>query len=149
MIREMKPEDRATYLQMAHAFYNSEAVLHAVPEAVFVKSFEEMMKEGPYIRGYIIEDQGRPAGYMILSFTFSAEVGGLVVLVEEIYLDEGCRGKGLGSQALEFARQSFLQAARLRLEVTEENQAAVRLYLRRGYKPLEYKQMVIDLTGAE
>ena len=85
MIREMKPEDRATYLQMAHAFYNSEAVLHAVPEAVFVKSFEEMMKEGPYIRGYIIEDQGRPAGYMILSFTFSAEEGGLVVLVEEIY----------------------------------------------------------------
>ena len=71
------------------------------------------------------------------------------MLVEEIYLDEGCRGKGLGSQALEFARQSFPQAARLRLEVTEENQAAVRLYLRRGYKPLEYKQMVIDLTGAE
>ena len=31
---------------------------------------------------------------MILSFTFSAEVGGLVVLVEEIYLDESLLDKG-------------------------------------------------------
>lgn len=146
MIREMTAADRELYLEMGHRFYNSEAVLHQLPEGIYHKNFDEMLKSGPYIRGYIIEAEGQCAGYMILSFTFSAEVGGLVVLIEELYIDDAFRGKGLGTQALDYVRGAFPEAARFRLEVTEENQGAMRLYTRKGFKPLEYRQMVIDFT---
>ena len=52
------------------------------------------------------------------------------------------RGKGLGTQALEWFREQYASARRLRLEVNRENEGAIRLYQRKGYHFLEYLQMV-------
>ncbi|WP_458861885.1 GNAT family N-acetyltransferase [Acidaminobacterium chupaoyuni] len=149
MIREMTVKDYPIYHKMARRFYNSPAVLHQLPDEIYEKSFHEMVSGSPFIKGYLIEEGEETAGYMILSFTFSAEVGGMVVLVEELYLEDAFRGNGLGSKALDFVRKAYPDAARFRLEVTEENQGAIRLYERMGYQPLEYRQMVIDFTEEE
>lgn len=151
MIRPITKEDKRLYLELAHQFYSSEAVLHPLPEEIYHKNFDQLTRENPYIKGYIIEREGRPAGYLILSFTFSAEVGGLVVLVEELFVSPAFQNQGLGRQALDFVRQEFPQAARFRLEVTAQNQGAVRLYRRAGYQPLNYLQMTLDVEqeGAE
>lgn len=145
-IREMTGADKNLYLEMGHKFYSSEAVLHALPEEIYEKNFAEIVSFSPYIKGYIIEKDGAPLGYMILSFTFSAEVGGMVVLIEELFLDEAARGQGVGTKALNFVKETFPNAARHRLEVTNENEGAARLYARMGFKPLEYRQMIIDFT---
>lgn len=151
MIRPMTKQDRELYLQMAHQFYSSEAVLHPLPEEIYDKNFHQLSRENPYIKGYILEQEGEAAGYLILSFTFSAEVGGLVVLVEELFVLPAFQNRGLGGQALDFVRREFPQAARFRLEVTAQNQGAVRLYRRAGYRPLDYLQMTLDVEqeGAE
>lgn len=146
IIREMVAKDKAAYIEMGHKFYDSPAVLHKLPEEIYEKNFAEMISFSPYIKGYIIEDDGVQAGYMILSYTFSAEVGGTVVLIEELFLDDNARGKGIGTKALEFVRNQYPNAARFRLEVTQENEGAIRLYERMGFTMLEYRQMIVDFT---
>ena len=81
MIREMTAQDEKRYLDMGQEFYSSNAVLHPIPREIYHKNFQEMLQGSPYIKGYIIEKDGQTAGYMILSFTYSSEVGGMVVLI--------------------------------------------------------------------
>lgn len=149
MIRPMTSQDEQLYLRLAHQFYSSEAVLHQLPEQIYHRNFQQLTRQNPYAKGYIIEQDGEPAGYLLLSFTFSAEVGGLVVLVEELYVLPQFQNQGLGRQALEFVRWQFPQAARFRLEVTAQNQGAMRLYRRAGYQPLDYLQMTLDTEQEE
>ena len=112
----------------ARSFTYTYIYLHPIPREIYHKNFQEMLQGSPYIKGYIIEKDGQTAGYMILSFTYSSEVGGMVVLIEELFLHENFRGCGLGTEALDFVRKQFPHAARFRLEVTPDNGGAARLY---------------------
>lgn len=44
MIREIREEDKQLYMDLTEEFYNSEAVLHPIPEAYREATFEEMMR---------------------------------------------------------------------------------------------------------
>ena len=87
-----------------------------------------------------------PAGYGLVSLTYSNEAGGLVVWLEELYIRDFARGFGLGTELIGYIENQYRdQAVRFRLEVEEENHAAVRLYRRKGYTSLPYAQMVKEL----
>lgn len=84
---------------------------------------------------WIIESEGEIAGYFVLTVCFSLEFGGRFGLLDELYIAEEWRGRGLGSAALEFAaawcRGRGIGA--LRLEVWTRNAGAIRLYERAGF----------------
>ncbi len=144
MIRDIVSADREIFLSMAKSFYSSSAVVHNVDSGNFEATFTAAMDKSPFIRIFIIEDEGNPIGYALLSFTHSNEAGGLVVWIEEIYISEACRGKGYGSRFLGFVEQEYPSAKRIRLEVRGDNEEAVELYYRLGYEALDYVQMVKD-----
>lgn len=143
MIRELKQEDRELYLKMAHDFYHSPAVLHPVPDSYLERTFEECMNGGTYAKAFILEYEGEPAGYGLVSKTFSQEAGGYVYWLEELYILAQYRSKGLGSEFFAYVEEHKEEGvARFRLEVEEDNTRAAALYERLGYKPLDYKQMI-------
>lgn len=143
MIRELKQEDRELYLKMAHDFYHSPAVLHPVPDSYFERTFEECINGGTYVRAFILEYDGQPAGYGLIAKTFSQEAGGYVYWLEELYILEEFRSKGLGSEFFAYVEEHKEEGVlRFRLEVEEDNTRAAALYERLGYKPLNYKQMM-------
>lgn len=143
MIRDFNEKDRHAFIELCKLFYSSPAVLHKVPENYFEITFDEVIRQGPYTRGLIIEHEGEIAGYCLLSFTYSNEVAGLVVFVEEAYIREEYQGHGLGSQLLQFIDDEYKnKAKRFRLEVTDSNIGAIKLYERFGYKKFDYVQMV-------
>lgn len=144
MIRQIKTEDSAVFLQMAREFYHSPAVLHTVDEKNFEKTLEAALSGSPYVRVYMIEHEGNTAGYCQLSLSWSNEAGGLVVWVEELYIRPAFQGKGLGGACLNFVRDTYADAPRLRLEISPDNQGAKRLYQRHGYGVLDYVQMICD-----
>jgi len=144
-IRRFRPEERELYLEMADAFYHSPAVLHAVPVSHLERTFDEMMRSDVYADGLLMEtEDGQPAGYMLLSKTYSQESGGYVVWVEELSVLEKYRGLGFGTQALEWVKENYAHFSRIRLEVEHDNEKAIRLYSRLGFENLPYMQMVID-----
>ncbi|MDR1679712.1 MAG: GNAT family N-acetyltransferase [Prevotellaceae bacterium] len=142
MFRDIKPSDKEPFLAMGQEFFSSTAVAHTIDPQHFVRTFDEAIGHNPYLRILIIEIDNRIVGYAQLSFTYSNEAGGMVVLIEEVYIDESQRGKGIGKKLFEFIEKEYPSAGRFRLEVARNNQRAIDLYQHLGYKVLDYLQMV-------
>ncbi len=143
MFREITPDDRELYLRYVDIFYHTDAVESPVPKENYAAAFKELMRSDAYLKCYIFEDDGEPCGFALLSKTFSQEAGGVSVTIEELYIDEPHRGKGLATEFFEYLK-SLPNIARLRIEVEDDNTGAKRLYERMGFALLPYLQMVID-----
>lgn len=145
MIRDITQEDKTAFLEMAEKFYSSAAVSHNIDKEIIIRTFESAVNKSPFIRALMIEDNGTAVGFGLLSFSYATEAGGLAVLLEDLYLDETCRGKGLGSKFIQFIESEYPSAKRFRLEVAGENIRAIDLYKKLGYKILDYVQMIKDI----
>lgn len=143
MIRKIIESDKAEYIKMAEDFYNSDAVLSPIPISNFELTFNELMQSDRYAEAFIFESNKTIAGFGLIAKTFSQEAGGMVVWIEEIYVKKDFRGKGLGSEFINFIK-SNVPAKRYRLETEPENLAAQRLYLRHGFRPLEYINFYLE-----
>ena len=141
MIRKIKSEDRDSYLAMAKAFYESDAVLENVPFENLCATFDLVIGDNPYAKAYIFENDGKAVGYALLALTYSQEAGGQVVWIEEIYLVPEERGKGHGRAFFSFLEKEFPNARRFRLEVEKENENAVKLYRDLGFAFFPSDQM--------
>ncbi len=143
MFEELTVHDESIFIELMHEFYHSPAVLHSVPDTHFQRTFHEIINGSPYAQAFLFRKNGETAGYGLLAKTYSAEAGGLVVWLEEVYIREAFRGLGIGSQFFQFIEKIYEgKAARLRLEVEPDNEGAIRLYERLGYQELPYRQMI-------
>ena len=91
----------------------------------------------PHGVAYLIGPSRAPIGYVIITFGWSVEFGGLDAIVDEIYMRPGVRGRGIASEAL-LALPNALSAGGVKavhLEVDKDNQIAQKLYARAGFKP--------------
>lgn len=146
MFRDFTASDKTVFMEMCRQFYASDAVLHKVPEEYFQITFNEIIRNSPYARGLIIEHNEIVAGYCLLSFTYSNEVAGLVVMIEEAYICPDFQGHGLGSELLAYIESEYEgKAKRFRLEVTDTNLGAIKLYEKFGYQQFDYVQMVKEI----
>lgn len=148
MFRNAEEKDFALYMELAQEFYHSPAVLHPIPEQYMESTFREAMRSDVYIILRMLEVDDAPAGYAILSRSFSPESGSPICWIEELYIRPAFRGHGLGTKFLTSVRREF-PSARLRLEVEPENAGAVALYERLGFTPLEYVSYVAEPDGAD
>jgi diamine N-acetyltransferase len=86
-------------------------------------------------RVVVIELESVPVGYYVLTLGYSLEFGGRDAFVDELYLREPQRSRGLGARALEHAAGlcAELGAGALHLEVDHVNPRARALYERSGF----------------
>jgi len=110
MIRNITQGDKAIFMTMAKDFYSSKAVAHDIDVGIIETTFDTAINEPHLIRAFMIEDDGVPVGFALTSFYYATEVGGIVVLLEDIYLDETCRGKGFGSKFLGLVEKEYPEA---------------------------------------
>ncbi len=148
MIRKITEKDRELYYRYADLFYTSDAVNAPVPKENYKLTFDEFMRSDEYVWCYIFEIDDKPCGFAMMSRTFSQEAGGVSVTVEEIYIEEEYRNRGLGTQFFEYMKEN-IPAARYRIEVEPDNEKAMALYKRMGFEVLPYIQMVIDKHNAQ
>lgn len=143
MIRGLNSQDHDLFIQLCREFYHSPATLHPIPDEFYENTFRELMRSDVYVKCYILESETVPAGYGLLSKSFSSEAGGPVIWIEELYLRPEFRGHGLGSAFFEFLERQH-PAARYRLEIEPDNERAAKLYRSRGFTELPYVQMIKD-----
>lgn len=143
MFRNAEEKDFSLYMELAGEFYHSPAVMHPIPEQYMENTFREAMRSDDYIILRILKVDGAAAGYAILSRSFSPESGSPICWIEELYIREAFRGRGIGTEFFAAVRQEF-PGVRLRLEVEPENLGAVALYKRLGFTPLEYVSYVVE-----
>jgi ribosomal protein S18 acetylase RimI-like enzyme len=90
----------------------------------------------PHGAAYIIGPPRAPIGYIVITFGWSVEFGGLDAIIDELYVRPGVRGRGIASEALIALPRALSQGGlrAIHLEVDRNNPAAVKLYRRAGFK---------------
>ena len=143
--RDITAADHDLILPMVADFYRTDAVDHEVPVEIMERAFAACADpDEPLLRGVLVSRGEEIVGYVYLTFCYSAEVGGRCVFIEEIFLKEQFRGMGLGKEIMAWMEREYPEVRRFRLEVTQVNKQAIRLYEGSGYKYLRYDQMVFD-----
>ena len=139
-IRAMKEKDRGAVIEMMRVFYASPAVLSNGSEEIFKADFDNCVSDSPYLEGYVFEKDNEIIGYGMLAKSFSTEFGKPCIWVEDIYVKEDFRGEGIGSRFFDLVNEKYPEAI-IRLEVEEENERAIRVYRKNGFKILPYMEM--------
>ena len=143
-IRKMTGADAKTVLPMVYGFFRIDAVDHAVPEETLNRTFQAAVTDGSLLEGFVLEDETGAVGFAYLSPYYACEVGGVNMMLEEIFIIPEAQGKGYGTEFFRWMEETYPEVRRFRLEVTESNQAAVRLYKKLGYDFIRYEQMAKD-----
>lgn len=142
MIRKFVPEDREDYIRFSTEFYNSSAVDKPVPKEHFEQGFDEMMRSDVYVQGYMLVCDGNNVGYCVTMKTYSVEAGGITIWIDELFVLEEYRSKGLGRELFKYIKENGdKKLRRIRLEVELENGRAISLYKKMGFEPAPYDGM--------
>lgn len=134
VLRAASPGDAALLLRLARAFHAGDG--HPL-DAAGETAIGCLCRGEPLARAWLIEEAGRPLGYAVLTLGFSVELGGRDGFVDDLYLAEEARGRGIGSAVLDrlVEEARALGIGALHLEVEPGNEAAARLYRRAGFTP--------------
>ncbi len=85
----------------------------------------------------VLENGGKIIGYSLLINYWSNELGGNLLVMDELYIIDKYRGQGVGTAFIEHVISSNRgKAVALQLEVTANNVRARKLYVRLGFRPL-------------
>lgn len=90
----------------------------------------------PHGAAYLIGPARAPIGYLVVTFGWSLEFGGLDGFIDEIYVRPGVRGRGIASETLQALPRALAGAGlkALHMEVNRSAEKTQKLYLRAGFK---------------
>ena len=99
-------------------------------------ALEPLLEGSPHGAVWLIGPKMAPVGYIAVSFGWSIELGGMDGMVDEFWIREAVRGRGMGFEALTALQKALRNAGvvALSLEVSATNTTAQRLYARTGFQ---------------
>ncbi len=134
VFRPADDSDIETLLAMMREFYAQDGLRFDEPAAR--RALHGLIHKSDLGCVFLILEEGEIAGYAALTFGYSLEFHGRDAFVDEIYLRDEYRGKGIGKSALEFlcavCAESGVRA--LHLEVERHNTNAQQVYRKFGFK---------------
>lgn len=149
-LRPATPEDTGTLLPLMRAYHEFEGI--EATDAERRATIEPLLAEQENLgRVWLIETSGVTAGYIALCYGYSIEFGGRDAFVDEFFIVEAERGRGLGRRALEQVKREAARAGvrALHLEVARGNTAAKRFYGKAGFQSRERFHLMSCRLGDE
>jgi GNAT superfamily N-acetyltransferase len=107
-----------------------------------------LLEGSPHGAVYMIGPRNSPMGYVVFSFIWSVEFGGLEAMVDEVYLRHNVRGKGIGKSILKrlFRTMAAPGVHSLSLEVHQKNAKAIQFYKALGFRLRQnYSLMAMEM----
>ena len=134
-IRKIRQEDFDQILSMMEVFYASDALLIHPDTQTLAKTLTDCIADGPYLEGFIMEDEDRLVGYGMVAKSYSTEAGGRCVWIEDIYVEPQYRGKGYGRQMMAYW-ESVMRIMKYKYVMlsTQEDETAKYFYEKLGYR---------------
>lgn len=123
-----KPQDLEKLMPLVSAFHHEMGI--GTEETALERALIPLLEGSPYGAVYLLGPRVAPMGYVVLTFSWSIEMGGMDGFIDEIYLRPAVRGRGLSLEALQSLRKVMQSAGiqALHIEVDRENEAAQKLY---------------------
>lgn len=139
--RAVEAGDLDSLIPLVEEFYRGERL--AFEEATIRDALATLLAQPAFGSVWLIEIDGVPAGYFLLTLGFILEFGGAHAVLDELYLRPAFRGDGHGRAAVQKAEEICrrLPVRALRLEVDHANPQAEALYRALGFTAHERMTM--------
>lgn len=98
--RPVGASDRALLEELVRAYYAFDD--HDYEPGLHGRALDAICSGDPNVRAWIVQDGETVAGYLILTIGFSMQYGGRDGFLDELFLKDAWRGKGLGRQVMGF-----------------------------------------------
>ena len=96
-----------------------------------------LLDGSPHGAVWLIGPRRAPVGYVVVSFGWSVEYGGLDAIVDELYVRPAVRRRGMGFEALDALAKALREGGvtALHLEADRDQARLVGFYRRAGFQP--------------
>lgn len=139
-------QDKEVFIHFATQFYATDSVLHSISVQNMEHAFEEIVSDSPYVDGFMLLKDNQPAGYAIISYTYSMEMGGMLAVLDELFVAPEFQGQGIGGSFLKYMKENLSEGIKaFRLEFVTEKEDLQRLYEKIGFKMMGYTSMIQEV----
>lgn len=128
------PDDAARLLPLVAAFHSEYGF--DLNDEHRAAALAPLLEGSPLGAAWLFGLAKAPTGYVIITFGWSMEMGGMDAFVDELYIRPNVRKRGIASEALMAIASSLSDVGvkALHLEVDREDEATQRLYTRAHFK---------------
>ena len=112
------------------------------------EAFTALLADPRLGRVWLIEQGSAVVGHIVVTFVFAMEYGGVIAVVDDLYVRPAYRGAGLGSAALAEVRLvcAGLEMRAMRVEVGRDNAVARSVYGHAGFAEVDRLLMMLQLA---
>lgn len=131
------PEDLPRLLPLVAAFHEEFGL--PLDDDHRVQALAPLLDGSPYGAVWLMGPSRAPIGYIILTFGWSVEFGGMDGFVDELYVRPAVRRRGIATEVLEQLPKTLAETGlrALHLSVREDDDQTVKMYRRQLFKPRE------------
>lgn len=143
--RVARVSDAPELLRLIRAYYRFDGI--RFQKSVIDAALRKLLRNRSLGRIWIMRDGVKPAGYVLLTFNYDLEFGGLEGIVTDLFIESEYRTRGLGRSALETV-DDYCRSAGIRtveLQVEEHNKNAQAFYRKLGFRRLSRIVMLRDV----
>ncbi|HHI70213.1 MAG TPA: GNAT family N-acetyltransferase [Rhodobacteraceae bacterium] len=128
-----KADDLPRLQSLVAAFHAQEGITQSDKERA--AALTPLLQGTPHGAAYLIGPKNGPVGYIVVAFGYSVEMGGIDGFIDEFYIRENVRGRGMGSEVLRTLMPALAEygVKALHLEVKRDFDRAKRMYSRLGF----------------
>lgn len=128
------PEHFERLMPLVSAFHAEEGI--TLSDDQRAAAIMPLLEGIPHGAAYLIGPPRAPIGYIVVTFGWSVEFGGMDGFVDELFVRPGVRGRGIASEVLISLPRALAGAGlkALHLEVGGDNERAARIYARAGFR---------------
>lgn len=132
-----KPEHLEKLLPMVETFHSYHQIDQS--DAMRRAGLMPLLEGSPLGAVYLIGPTVAPIGYIVVCFGWSLEYGGIDGFIDEFFIRENIRGRGIGSEVLASLAKALAGAdvKALHFEVDRDDTKLHGFYKRAGFEPRE------------
>jgi len=142
-VKAFETGEAEIFYRMAALFHGSDAVAYGEinPQALS-NTFYDCTNNSPYISGFFVCCDNEICGYLLITFSYSNEYGGKIMIIDEIFILEEHRGRGIAYDSIKSVISKYIDdVVYVEVEVKKDNEKAIDLYKKFDFKFNDYLLM--------
>ncbi len=146
-MRQAATEDAATLVELMAEFYAESG--YVLDRQHASEAFAALLADPRLGRAWLIDLDSVVVGYVVVTFAYGMEYGGLMAVVDDFFVRPESRNLGLGTATLAAVRDSCCQMGvrAIRVEVGGDNAGAQAVYRRTGFTKTSRQLMTLPLAA--
>jgi len=146
--RIARPSDLDELLGLIAAYYRFDGI--RFDRKTIARALHTLLRKPALGRVWVAQGATGLVAYLVLTFNYDLEFGGLEGMITDLYVEAGWRRYGVGRQLIDLAR-SFCHKSgigTLELQVTRANRRARAFYKALGFREFDRVVMAVDAAPA-